>query len=139
MPNYATLAPPQALYPGDLFFAFGTMDFPNQIETGEPIGVAPRVSQRCALSQPQAAVESGGRAITYEAEFDSVPTAASLSLQGAMRDVEAEYVTLDTNAAAGALITHSKTVYGVRELFLRLRLDSITPNAATLIIAKILG
>ena len=82
--------------------------------------------------------ETGGRAITYEAEFDAAPTTASVSLQGAMRDVDSEYVTIDSQAAITTL-RGTKTVLGVRQLFLRLRLDSITVGAATKLIGKILA
>jgi hypothetical protein len=154
MPAYETTQPPQSLYPGDIFYAFGsvirpgpsvasgqppfTTGDPTITEVGETIGAA-RASERCALSQPQAASESGGRAITWEAEFDAVPTAATMTLEGAMRDVDAEYVTLDTNAVIGVVATKSKMTYGVRQLFLRLRLTAVTAGPATTMIGKILG
>jgi hypothetical protein len=140
VPNYSTLAPPQSLYPGDVFYSFGSIDSPNQLEKGEPIPAAPQAGQRCATSQSAAAAESDsdGRAITYEVEFDSAPSAGSVSLQGAIRDVDSEYFTLDTITPL-TLAKHQKTFFGVRELFLRLRLDAITPNAATTIVGKILG
>ena len=99
MPDYSTIAPPQSLQPGGVFYSFGSIIYPGpsvpsdrppfttgdptQEEVPEPIPAAPQAGQRCALTQPVPAFNSGGRAVTYEAEFNSAPTTASISLQGA--------------------------------------------------------
>jgi hypothetical protein len=162
MPNYQpTPPPPTSLQPGGIGYSFGSVDshrthdlsanYPNiivvdneslgqamAVETGEAIPAPATAGAQFALTQPVPRGETGGRAITYETEFDVAPSTASVSLQGAMRDVESEYVTLDTNAAITVAVA-SKTVLGVRQLFVRLKLNTITAGSATKIIGKILA
>lgn len=89
------------------------------------------------MTQPLPAIDPGSRTLTYETEFDVAPGALSVSLQVAMRNVDAEYETIDTNVAT--LATNVKSVTGVRALFARVIVNSITVGSATKLVAKILA
>lgn len=154
MPAYSNSTPPQSLQSGGVGYSFGSMDWNHNVggqgnpgssgpptvqqETFETIPAAPpQAGQRVAVCQPATAIDPGSRTVTYVTEFDFAPSALSVSLQGAMRDVDSEYVTIDTDSTDHALV-NSKVVTGVRELFLRLILNSITVNNATKMVGKIL-
>lgn len=153
MPAYSNVAPPQSLQSGGVGYSFGSMEWNHNVggqgnpgssgpptvqqETFEVIPAAGTAGQRVAVCQPATAIDPGSHTVTYETEFDIAPGALSVSLQGAMRDVDAEYVTLDTNTAT--LAVNSKVVTGVRELFLRLILNSLTIGNATKMVGKILA
>lgn len=152
MPPYSTAAPPQSLQSGGVGYSFGSMDWNHNVggqgnpgssgpptiqqETQETIPAAGTAGQRFAVCQPATALDPGSRTVTYETEFDVAPDALSVSLQGAMRDVDAEYVTLDTDTDHA--LVNTKVVTGVRELFLRLILNSLTIGGATKMVGKIL-
>jgi hypothetical protein len=143
---------PPSLSPGGEFYSFGSISYPGPTaptgqvpfppanptkqETGEPIPVAPQAGARVALTQVPADIMTSGRGITYEVEFDVAPGTAQVSLQAANRDVDEEYFTIDTLQAI--VTTRARSSIGLGPwLFIRLRLDSITPGAATTIIGKI--
>jgi hypothetical protein len=71
--------------------------------------------------------------LRWQAIFTEVPTAASLSLQGALADVDAEYAQIDASTQQAG---EARTVAGVQARFLRIKVISNT--GGTIITAKIL-
>ncbi len=159
MPQYNRLAPPQALYPGDIFYSFGSAAYPGPsnpsgqvpfspnadlpVETKELLSTlpTPAYGQRCACSESAAGAESDsdGRAITWEVRFDIAPSGAGFSLQGALRDSDEEYTTIESISFTGTQAVLYKTSLSVKYLFLRISMDSLTAGSATKVLAKILG
>jgi hypothetical protein len=111
MPTYSNTNPPSSLYPGDVGYSFS-----NESPAGGTAGA------QFALPQPAGFPEEG-RAVRWQTLFAAAPSAVSLSLQGAMADVAAEYATLDTSTATAG---EARTVTGVRARFLRIICNSAT-------------
>jgi hypothetical protein len=105
MPTYSNTNPPLALYPGDVGFSFS-----NESPAGGTAGA------QFALPDPSG-IPDQSRAVRWQTIFGSAPTAVSLSLQGAMADVDSEYATIDTSTATAG---EARTVTGVRAKFLRI-------------------
>lgn len=114
------------------------MNWLSQIETLEliPTGI-PQAGTQFALIQPLAITDANSQTLTYETEFDFAPNAVEVALQVAMRDVDSEYQTVDTNSSAG--LVNVKTVSNIRALFARLVVVSMTAGSATKMVAKILA
>ena len=80
---------------------------------------------RFALPEP-AGFPSQEHTVRWQTLFGTAPSAVSLSLQGAMADVDAEYATMDTSTATAG---EARTVTGVRARFLRVKCNSLTGGA----------
>jgi hypothetical protein len=115
MPSYQNLTPPIALFPGDVGFSFNNEAFPGSAQAGSQF----------AVTAPAGLAEMG-RAVRWQTIFGTVPTAVSMSLQGAMADVDPEYQTIDTTTNAAG---EARTVTGVNAKFLRIKFTSSTGGA----------
>ncbi len=123
MPAYSNTIPPLALYPGDVGFSFNNEAFPAGAQAGTQF----------AISAPDG-FPNQGHTVVWQTVFATAPTAISVSLQGAMADVDAEYATLDTSTNASG---EQRTVANVRARFLRLKQNSITLGAGAGLTAKL--
>jgi len=112
MPTYQNVVPPIALSPGDVGLSFNNEAFPGSATAGSQF----------ALLFPVGLPDSG-RTVRWQTIFGSNPTAVSITLQGAMADVDAEYQTIDTTTAVTG---EARTVTGVNAKFLRIRFGSST-------------
>jgi hypothetical protein len=65
--------------------------------------------------------------VRWQTIFGTPPSAISIVLQGAMADVDSEYVTIDTSTATAG---EAHTVTSVRARFLRIKLTTATGGAA---------
>ena|SRR5258708_1302244 len=74
-------------------------------------------------------------AITWSTEFPSAPSTVAVDLEGAIRDVEAEYVKIDESTnAAGEVRT---VAWGITKFnFLRIKVKTSTGGTLPTIIAK---
>lgn len=112
------------------------------METIPPVLIA--AGQQFAVSQARPVFGgNAGRAVTYETTWDVIPGAAKVELQGAMRDVDGDYQTIDDNSTVAPTSTDglsiAKTVAGVKYNFLRIALITLTAGNATKWAAKILA
>lgn len=123
MPAYSNTTPPLALYPGDVGFSFNNEAFPAGAQAGTQF----------AISAPDG-FPNQGHTVVWQTVFATAPTAISVSLQGAMADVDAEYATLDTSTNASG---EQRTVANVRARFLRLKQNSITLGSGAGLTAKL--
>lgn len=123
MPAYSNTTPPLALYPGDVGFSFNNEAFPAGAQAGTQF----------AISAPDG-FPNQGHTVVWQTVFAAEPTAISVSLQGAMADVDAEYATLDTSTNASG---EQRTVANVRARFLRLKQNSITLGSGAGLTAKL--
>jgi hypothetical protein len=115
MPSYQNLTPPIALFPGDVGFSFNNEAFPGSAQPGSQF----------ALTAPAGLAEMG-RTVRWQTIYGAAPTAVSISLQGAMADVDTEYQTIDTTTNAAG---EARTVTGVNAKFLRIKFTSSTGGA----------
>jgi hypothetical protein len=115
MPSYQNLTPPISLFPGDVGFSFNNEAFPGSAQAGSQF----------AITAPAGLAEMG-RTVRWQTIFGTAPTVVSLSLQGAMADVDAEYQTIDTTTNAAG---EARTVTGVNAKFLRIKFTSSTGGA----------
>jgi hypothetical protein len=122
MPAYSNTTPPLALYPGDVGFSFNNEAFPAGAQAGTQF----------AVPEP-AGLPNQGHTVVWQTVFATAPIALSVSLQGAMADVDAEYATLDTSTNASG---EQRTVANVRARFLRLKQNSITLGSGAGFTAK---
>lgn len=112
MPSYQNLTPPISLFPGDVGFSFNNEAFPGSAQAGSQF----------AATAPAGLAEMG-RTVRWQTIFGTAPTAVSLSLQGAMADVDTEYQTIDTTTNTAG---EARTVTGVNAKFLRIKFTSST-------------
>ena len=112
MPSYQNVTPPLSLMPGDVGFSFNNETFPGSAQAGSQFAI-PSYAGR----------PDTGTAVRWQTIFGTAPTAVSLSLQGAIADVDSEYQTIDTTTTAGG---EARTVTGVRAKFLRIKFTSST-------------
>ena len=112
MPSYQNVTPPSSLMPGDVGFSFNNEAFPGSAQAGSQFALPSYAAQ-----------PDSGTAIRWQTLFGTAPTAVSLSLQGAMADVDAEYQTIDTTTNTAG---EARTVTGVQAKFLRIKFTSST-------------
>jgi hypothetical protein len=112
MPSYQNLTPPVSLFPGDVGFSFNNEAFPGSAQAGSQF----------ATTAPTGRADMG-RTVRWQTIFGTAPTAVSLSLQGAMADVDTEYQTIDTTTNTAG---EARTVTGVNAKFLRIKFTSST-------------
>jgi len=112
MPSYQNLTPPTSLFPGDVGFSFNNEAFPGSAQAGSQF----------ATTAPAGRADMG-RTVRWQTIFGTAPTAVSLSLQGAMADVDTEYQTIDTTTNTAG---EARTVTGVNAKFLRIKFTSST-------------
>ena len=115
MPSYQNLTPPIALFPGDVGFSFNNEAFPGSAQAGSQF----------AITAPAGLAEMG-RTVRWQTIYGTAPTAVSISLQGAMADVDSEYQTIDTTTNTSG---EARTVTGVNGKFLRIKFTSSTGGA----------
>ena len=84
-----------------------------------------KAGSQFAVTAPAGLAEMG-RAVRWQTIYGTAPTAVSISLQGAMADVDAEYQTIDTTTNAAG---EARTVTGVNAKFLRIKFTSSTGGA----------
>lgn len=112
MPSYQNVTPPTSLMPGDVGFSYNNETFPGSAQAGSQFAIPSYSGQL-----------DTGTAVRWQTIFGTAPTAVSLSLQGAMADVDAEYQTLDTTTNIAG---EARTVTGVQARFLRIKFTSST-------------
>ncbi len=112
MPNYQNVTPPFSLFSGDVGFSFNNEAFPGSAQAGSQFAMPSFTG-----------LADGGSAVRWQTIFGSAPTAVSISLQGAMADVDAEYQTIDTSTNVAG---EARTVSGVQAKFLRIKFTSST-------------
>lgn len=112
MPSYQNVTPPISLSSGDVGFSFNNETFPGSATAGSQFAIPSYAGQ-----------PDSGTAVRWQTIFGTAPTAVSLSLQGAMADVDAEYQTIDTSTSTAG---EARTVTGVQAKFLRIRFNSST-------------
>jgi hypothetical protein len=122
MPNYQNVTPPLALYPGDVGFSFNNEVFPGGAQAGSQFALPSYTG-----------VADGGTAVRWQTIFGTAPTAASLSLQAAMADVDSEYQAVDTTTNVAG---EARNVANVQARFLRIKVNSSTGGSG--LTAKIL-
>ncbi|HEX2712016.1 MAG TPA: hypothetical protein VHM88_07310 [Candidatus Acidoferrales bacterium] len=122
MPAYSNTTPPLALSPGDVGASFANEAFPAGAQAGTQF----------AVPEP-AGLPNQGHTVVWQTVFATAPTAISVSLQGAMADVDAEYATLDTSTNTSG---EQRTVANVRARFLRIKQNSITLGSGAGFTAK---
>ena len=122
MPAYSNTTPPSALYPGDVGSSFSNEAFPAGAQAGTQF----------AVPEPSG-FPNQGHTVVWQTVFGTAPSAISVSLQGAMADVDAEYQTLDTSTNASG---EQRNVANVRARFLRLKQNSITLGSGAGFTAK---
>ncbi|MGB2589803.1 MAG: hypothetical protein WBG02_13670 [Candidatus Acidiferrum sp.] len=115
MPSYQNVTPPTSLMPGDVGFSFNNETFPGSAQAGSQFALPSYAGQ-----------PDTGTAVRWQTLFGTAPTAVSLSLQGAMADVDAEYQTLDTTTNVAG---EARTVTGVQARFLRIKFTSSTSGS----------
>lgn len=126
--------PPQSLAENDKGYSFGTYDPLADIETGE----VPAVGAGLAFSIPGREESGGdhGRTVTYDYSLVTPPNGITVALQGAMRNVDSDFQTIDSmNVAAGG----RKTLNGVRAAFLRLNVTALDLGTGTLLVGRIIA
>jgi hypothetical protein len=89
MPIYQNSTPPYALSSGDVGFSFNNEAFPAANTAGSQFALPSYTG-----------ISDGGTAIRWQTIFGTAPSAVSIVLQAAMNDVDSEYATIDTTAAA---------------------------------------
>ncbi|HTQ61966.1 MAG TPA: hypothetical protein VMI32_17210 [Candidatus Solibacter sp.] len=112
MPSYQNVTPPFSLMPGDVGFSFNNETFPGSAQAGSQFAIPGYAGQ-----------PDTGTAVRWQTIFGTSPTAVSLSLQGAMADVDSEYQTIDTTTMTAG---EARTVTGVQAKFLRIKFTSST-------------
>jgi hypothetical protein len=122
MPSYSNVLPPLAIFPGDVGFSFNNEAFPGGAQAGAQF----------AVTSP-AGFPDQGRTVRWQTIYGTAPTAVSLSLQGAMADIDAEYQTIDTTTNTAG---EARTVTGVNAKLLRIKFTSSTGGSG--LTAKIL-
>ncbi len=126
--------PPQSLSENDKGYSFGTYDPLADVETGE----VPAVGAGLAFAIPGREESGGdhGRTVTYDYSVGVAPNGITVALQGAIRNVDSDYKTIDSmNVATGG----RKTVNGVRANFLRLNVTALDLGNGTLLVGRIMA
>ena len=123
MPTYQNVTPPSALYPGDVGYSWNNETFPGAGTSGAQF----------ALSTPGGYAPETGFAVRWQTIFGGAPSAVNIRLQGAMADVDAEYMDIDTSTNAAG---EGRQVTGVQAKFLRIKLYTVTGGSG--LTAKIL-
>lgn len=97
----------------------GSATYPSNVITQVPAALNTSGQQFAIAAQtpPQ------GRTVTWGHGYNIAPGAVTIALQGAPEDIEAAYVTLDSDNTAAGL---TKTVTGVQHRFLRLKCTALT-------------
>jgi len=112
MPSYQNVTPPFSLFSGDVGFSFNNEAFPGSAQAGSQFALYSFTG-----------VPDGGTAVRWQTIFGTTPTTVSLSLQGAMADIDSEYQTIDTTTATTG---EARTVNNVQARFLRIKFNSAT-------------
>lgn len=128
--------PPQSLSEGSIGYAFGTYDWLAQVAVGEAVALG--ASQAFAIQSRKPVGGNSGRTVTFDYEFGVAPDAITVELQGAMQNVDADYVKI-ADSTTFTTAPNSTTVENVRFNFLRLKVTALTLGAGAGIVARILA
>jgi hypothetical protein len=129
----------KAIVPGKNNYSWGTytpyVDAPNlNVEHAEPMPANGTAGRQFSM-RSYAAGQNNSPAITWEVEYPSAPATISIHLEGALRDIDAEYFQLDTSTnIAGDLRFVALGAASVN--FLRIKVITSTGGTAPTIIAK---
>lgn len=131
---------PAVLEPGIPAYSFGSNnDYANapnsNQETAEVLPVNGTAGRQFNLRKFPGAM-SNERGVTWEYEFPSAPVSCGVALQGAIRDFNLEYVTIDSGASASGEVraVPQDKIAGFN--FLRIVLVTASGGTAPTIIAK---
>jgi hypothetical protein len=122
MPSYQNVTPPVSLFSGDVGFSFNNETFPGSAQAGSQFAIPSFTG-----------LPDGGTSVRWQTIFGTAPTAVSISLQGAMADIDSEYQTIDTTTNTAG---EARTVTAVQAKFLRIKFTSSTGGSG--LTAKIL-
>ncbi len=124
---------------GTITFALTTAQLAVTADIGEARGPIPEVaealtnnssSQQFAISDP-VGFDVNTRILTWQTIYPSAPAGITAALQGAMNDVDSQYVNLDTSTAVGGEIRQVT----INEIgFVRVRITGLGGAAPTCII-----
>lgn len=110
-----------------------------EIEPAEiPEALANGKSIACAVARTNSATDTTEN-ITATVSFPSLPTTATVSLQGAIKDIDSEYVTLGTvGTVAGGAATATSLGFIGKYTFYRLLVASVTGGTSPSVIGKLI-
>jgi hypothetical protein len=97
-------------------------------EVGETL-VNNQASQAFAI-QSVAGANISGRAVNWSSTFPTAPSGVTLTLQGAMFDVDAQYATLDSSTS---LSGSNRVIDGVNQRFLRVSVSGLTGSGTAVV------
>ena len=126
---------------GTITFALTHADVTGAADSGDAYTPVPEVSEALGNNASQAfgvpevsGANQNGLTITWSTVFPTNPTACSMSLQGALYDVDSQYATLDTSTSlTGEVRQYTLT----RFRFLRLKASGVTGSSPK-VVAKIM-
>lgn len=130
--------PPNSLAENDIGYSFGTYDPLADVETVEPAANLVLGFAGLAFAIPsRRPVGDSGRTITFDYTFTAAPSAITVELQGAMRNIDYDFRKI-ADQATFTTTPNSQTVTGVRFRFLRLKITALTLGGGAGIIGRIL-
>lgn len=136
MPLAGTV-PATSIYPGQNGYFFGGITPPpysdGKTEFAESLSTGLKSQTVTVASQSGNRAGSPQRTITWETTIAGGPSAATINLQGAMRDVDAEYVTVDSSTSTTGEVKQTSTQMFQ---FWRILVGTITGGTAPTLIAK---
>lgn len=127
---------------GTVTFALTGANLTTTPDAGQAIVPVPAVGDAIASGnkgqQFAAAAQSGGnkqKGITWFTEIGGAPSAVSISLQGADRDVDADYTTFDTSVVTTG---ESRSIGNINYTFYRVIATTITGGTSPTLVAGML-
>lgn len=136
MPLAGTV-PATSIYPGENGYFFGGITPPpysdGKTEFAETLTTDAKSQTVTVASQAGNRAGIPGRTITWETTIAGGPSGATINLQGAMRDVDAEYVTVDSSTSTTGEV--KQTSIQMFEYW-RILVGTITGGSNNTIIAK---
>lgn len=135
MPVYGAPQGPKLISPGHLRYFFGGIN-PPPYGTGLTETTEALVQGTKSVCLVTPAVVGGNptaqRQLSWSTEFPSAPVSVKMDLQAAMRDVEAEYVTIDSSTNVGGEV---RTIQS-NLIFFRLVATTVSGGTNPSVIAK---
>jgi len=134
-----------------VIFSLAASAQPNAADVGQVLIPQPEIGEALPVevnfaSVPGALVSQGarleqGRAVTAIVSFPVLPTAVTVKLQQAMKDIDSEYADLATvtSVVAGVQTGGQITLQGVLGLFLRFNTSGVVGGNSSLIVAKLIA
>lgn len=93
-----------------------------------------QAGERFAVPNAPSDFGPGSRSVSWSFKPNTAPASWTVALQAAMTDVEADYVTVDSDTTVGGA---TKTATGVKANFLRIKITAITLTNGAGIIGRI--